>query len=129
MVRRRLRAILAAASLLVLGGVLGITLERVLFTTPVETASEPVDAQAEVVAFLRAELDLAPSRVADIEAILARRQAEVTRAWETITAAMDTARSEIEAVLTPEQRDRFRLWLANQHAAAGRSAGDVQGHR
>lgn len=122
MLHRHRRAILAVTSLLVLGVVLGIAFERVLFKPAVSAADEPLNAQADMVVSLRAELDLEPAQVSQIEAILARHQAAVTDAWQTIRprlrVAMDTVRSEIEAVLTSEQRERFRVWLANQHGAS-----------
>ncbi len=123
MLRRRLRAVMAATSLLILGGVLGIALERVLLTPDVGAADESQDAQAEMVTSLQRELDLDPQQVAELEAVLARQQAAVTNAWEAIRprlrAAMDTTRSDIEALLRPEQRERFRLWLANEHGTNG----------
>lgn len=122
MLRRRLRAVMAATALLLLGGVLGIALERVLFTPDVGVVDAPRDAQAEMVTSLQTELDLDPQQVAELKAVLARQQAAVTHAWETIRprlrVAMDTARSDIEALLTPMQREQFRLWLANEHGTS-----------
>lgn len=123
MLRRRLRAVMAATSLFILGGVLGIAAERVLLTPDVGVVDAPQDAQAEMVTSLRRELDLDSEQVAELEAVLARQQAAVTHAWETIRprlrVAMDTARAEIEALLTPMQREQFRLWLANEHGTSG----------
>lgn len=123
MLRRRLRAVMAATALFILGGVLGIALERVLLAPDAGAADEPLDAQAEMVTSLRRELDLDSEQVAELEAVLARQQAAVTHAWETIRphlrVAMDTARSDIEALLTPMQREQFRLWLANEHGTNG----------
>ncbi len=117
------RATLAGAALVMLGVVTGITLDRVLLTSKVGTAGETRDAQAEMVVSLRAEFDLDSAQVAEIEAILTRHQVAVTDAWETIgprlRAAMDTARSEIEGVLPPEERERFRRWLREQHGNRG----------
>ncbi len=120
----RWRATLAAVSLIVLGGVLGVTLDRVWFLPASMDSDGPVDAQAEMVASLQTELGLTPTQAGEIAAILRRYQEHVTQSWEGmrpgLRAAMDSAGAEIEAVLAPEQRERFRTWIREQHGSNGR---------
>ena len=122
----RWRATLAAISLVVIGGAAGVTLDRVWLMAPGETgerADGPVDAQTEMVEDLRAELALTPAQANEVGAILDRYQGHVTHTWETVSpnlrAAMDSVGSEIEAVLAPEQRERFRTWIREQHSPNG----------
>ena len=119
----RWRAILAAFSLLVLGGVIGVTLDRVWLTRAGETAHPPIDARMEMIEALQAELSLTPAQANEVGAILERYQEQVTHTWETVRpnlrAAMDSVGSEIEAVLAPEQRERFRTWISEQHGPNG----------
>ncbi len=119
----RWRAILAAMSLLGIGGAVGVTLDRVWLTRASETAHGPVDAQTEMLKALQAELALTPAQANEVSAILERHQGQVTHTWETVRphlrAAMDSVGSEIEAVLAPEQRERFRTWIREQHGPNG----------
>ena len=119
----RWRAILAAFSLVVLGGLLGVTLDRVWFLPASMNGGGPADAQTEMVTSLRAELGLTPTQANEIEAILVRYQGHVTRSWEGmrpgLRAAMDSAGAAIEDVLAPEQRERFRTWIREQHGRSG----------
>ncbi len=119
----RWRAILAAVSLVVLGGVLGVTLDRVWFLPALMDGDGPVDAQTEMVASLETELGLTPTQADEIAAILLQYQGHVTQTWEEmrpgLRAAMDSAGAEIEAVLAPDQRERFRTWIREQHGPNG----------
>ena len=119
----RWRAILAAISLLVIGGAVGVTLDRVWLMRTGEAAPGPADAQTEMVEALQAELALTPAQANEVGAILERYQGQVTHTWETVRpnlrAAMDSVGSEIEAVLAPEQRERFRTWIREQHGPNG----------
>ncbi len=119
----RWRAILAAISLLGLGGAIGVTLDRVWLTRAGQTAHGPVNAQTEMVEALQAALALTPAQANEVSAILERYQEQVTHTWETIRpnlrAAMDSVGSEIEKVLAPEQREGFRTWIREQHGPNG----------
>ena len=119
----RWRAILTAFSLVVLGGLLGVTADRVWFLPASVDAEEPADAQAEMVASLQAELGLTPTQADQIAAILLQYQGHVTQSWEGmrpgLRAAMDSAGAAIEAVLALEQRERFRTWIREQHGPNG----------
>ena len=117
------RAILAAVSLLGLGGAIGVTLDRVWLMRAGETAHGPLDAQTEMIEALQVELALTPAQATEVSAILERHQGQVTHTWETVRphlrAAMDSVGSEIEAVLAPEQLERFRTWIREQHGPNG----------
>lgn len=123
MPRRALRAVPAAVSLLVLGGVLGITLDRWMLGQPGREAGDPVDAQVEMVEALQEELALTSTQASAITAILEQYQGRVTHTWETmrpnLRATMDSVGSAIEGVLTPEQREPFRRWIREQHGPNG----------
>jgi Spy/CpxP family protein refolding chaperone len=86
----------------------------------------------EMIEALQAELSLTPAQATEVSAILERYQGQVTHTWETVRphlrAAMDSVGSEIEAVLAPEQRERFRTWIREQHAPNG-SMGGGRGRR
>ena len=114
---------LAAISLLGLGGASGVPVDRGWLTRAGEAAHEPGDAQTEMVEALQKELALTPAQATAVGAILGRHQGQVTDTWETVRphlrAAMDSVGSEIEAVLAPEQRERFRTWIREQHGPNG----------
>lgn len=120
---RRWRAMLTAVSLVVLGGVLGVTLDRVWFLPASMDGDGPADAQTEMVTSLQAEFGLTPTQADEIAAILLQYQGHVTQSWEGmrpgLRAAMDSAGAAIEAVLAPEQRERFRTWIREQHGPNG----------
>lgn len=107
------RAVLAALSLLVLGAVLGIAIDRRL------TSNEPHSPAAALhdmaMASLADRLDLDPDQRRQIDSIVAARHETLRQTWQTLHmhlgAAVDTVHRDIEAVLTPEQRTEFRDWL------------------
>ncbi len=119
----RWRAMLTAVSLVVLGGVSGVTLDRVWLLPASMDAHASVDAQTEMVTALQLELELTPAQADEIAAILLQYQGHVTQSWEGmrpgLRAAMDSAGAAIEAVLAPEQRERFRTWIREQHGPNG----------
>ena len=81
------------------------------------------DAQTEMVMSLQTELGLTPTQADQIAAILLQYQEHVTQSWEGIRpglrVAMDSAGAAIESVLAPEQRERFRTWIREQHGPNG----------
>ena len=119
----RWRAILMAFSLVVLGGVLGVTLDRVWFLPASMHGDASADAQTEMVTALQTELGLTPTQADQIAAIVGRDQGTVTQGWDGrrpgCRAAMDSAGAAIEDVLAPEQRERFRTWIREQHGPNG----------
>ncbi|MGH7481562.1 MAG: hypothetical protein ACRELV_05360 [Longimicrobiales bacterium] len=112
------RALLGALSLMVLGGVIGIAVDRHYFSS---------DRHGPAVAFhdmamssLAERLDLEPAQRQQIDSILGARHQTLRRTWQTLHAqlgaAVDTVHRDIEAVLTPEQRTEFREWLRDANA-------------
>lgn len=67
------------------------------------------------------EVGLTPEQQAAVEAILERRRAQTDRFWSeagpALRAIMDSTRSEIRTVLTPEQRERYERLRAERKAA------------
>lgn len=114
------KAVVAALSLLVLGGVVGIAVDRHVLSSGRHSA--PGDRHGHAAAFhemamssLADRLDLEPAQRSRIDSILASRHHTLRRTWQTLHvelgAAVDTVHRDIEAVLTPEQRAAFREWL------------------
>lgn len=109
----RARALLGALSLLVVGAVLGVAIDRHLLPPP--DRSGPAAALHEMtMASLDERLDLSADQRRQIDSIVAGRHASLRHAWRTIHAqlgaAVDSVHQEIEAILTPEQRVEFREW-------------------
>lgn len=107
------RAVLGALSLLVLGAVLGIAIDRHL------TSSEPHSPAAAfhemAMSSLADRLDLDAEQRRQIDSIVVSRHHALSETWQMmhmhLGAAVDTVHRDIEAVLTPDQRTEFREWL------------------
>lgn len=129
------RALLAALSILLLGAVGGVVLDRtVLIPARADAAARgvshaPRDHDA-VLAELRTELGLSAEQAARVQEIFARHHGEIEEAWAEIHAnlrrATQEATSEIEAVLDSAQIERLHAWLAERHGAA---SGHVPGRQ
>jgi Spy/CpxP family protein refolding chaperone len=107
------RAVLGALSLIVLGAVLGIALDRHLHSSD---GHGPAAAFHEVtMSSLEERLDLTRDQRSRIDSIVGARHSTLRQAWQMLHsqlgAAVDTVHAEVEAVLTPEQRVEFREWL------------------
>jgi hypothetical protein len=113
------RAVLGALSLLVLGGVLGVAIDRHLLSS--DRHPSPGDLHSPAAAFhdaamssLTERLDLDADQRRQIDSILAARHHTLRETWQNLHthlgAALDTVHHEIEAVLTPAQRTAFREW-------------------
>jgi Spy/CpxP family protein refolding chaperone len=108
------RAVLGALSLIVLGAVLGIALDRHLHSSdgrgPAAAAFHDITMSS-----LEERIDLTAEQRRQIDSIVGARHNTLRHAWQTLHsqlgAAVDTVHAEIEAVLTPEQRTAFREWL------------------
>lgn len=109
----RARAVLAALSLLVLGAVIGIALDRHL--NPAGPLNPAAAMHEMTMASFEEHVDLTAEQRRQIDDIVAARRHSLSNAWQLIHAqlgaAADTVHQEIEAVLTPEQRTAFREWL------------------
>ncbi len=122
------RALLAAASLLLLGASLGVAGDRlVLSHTPsggggTARGATQVVLDTEHAARFRAVLDhmdLSDTQRAAVDSILGHYQGNVEQAWGTIQPAlqstMDSARRAITDLFTEEQRATFQDWLEAEH--------------
>ncbi len=124
----RLRGLLGATALLVIGGIAGVAIDRALVRglgggRGVGGAEAHADrAHDHLLATLRHELDLDNAQVEAIRAILDRHQARVEHAWESVRPVMltaaDSAGQEIETVLRPAQIQPFRDWFRRHRAEA-----------
>lgn len=111
----RARAALGAVSLVIVGAVLGIAIDRHLLPQSHGHDNTAAAFHQVSMASLHERLDLTDEQRASIEAIIARRHSSLAAAWqvlhEQLGATVDSVHQEIEAVLTPEQRSEFREWL------------------
>ncbi|MGH7446324.1 MAG: hypothetical protein ACREK1_01160 [Longimicrobiales bacterium] len=119
------RAVLGALSLLVLGGVLGIAIDRHFLSSDRHSLAR--DRHSPAAAFhdmamssLADRLDLDADQRRQIDSILGERHHTLRQTWQTLHAqlgaAVDTVHRDIEAVLTPGQRTAFREWLRDVDA-------------
>jgi Spy/CpxP family protein refolding chaperone len=122
-------AAIGAVSILVIGGVLGVLLDRVALAH--SSASEPehptatlaLDARhEEFLQELQDDLGLTAEQAKQVHEILSRHQGAVNEAWSAVhtilEAAIDSVTSEIEAVLEPAQRRQLHEWLLERHGRA-----------
>ncbi len=126
--RHILHALLGAFSILVMGVVAGVALDRVVLiprhamSSPVgRPLATPMDHE-EVLAELVSELDLTDEQAGQVHGIFARHQPTVDRAWETarsaLLAAIASATAEIDRILDADQRERMHEWLEVRHGGA-----------
>ena len=127
---QRWRTAVAAASLLVLGAAIGVAADRSLHRgrrTVISIHQMSTEGRLEL---LDRELALRPEQRERIASILARRQADVDRAWTDARAQLrtviDSVVTEIESTLDPgTQRDRYRVLVRDVH---GEDGGGVPGN-
>ena len=116
----RMRALLAALSLLVLGAVIGIAADRHLHA-PRGHANPAAAIHEMTMSSLDEHIDLTDEQRRQIDDIVAARRHSLRNAWQLVHtqlgAAADTVHQEIEAILTPEQRTAFREWLRGVDSA------------
>jgi hypothetical protein len=114
------RAAIGAAALIGLGFALGVATDRWWLA---HEAPAPTETQAEMRTRLLDDMQetvgLTQEQVTAVHEILSRHQGTVTRAWNDLqprlTAALDSAFTEIYAVLDDDQIDLFRHWFAQTH--------------
>ena len=119
----RLRGLLGATALLVIGAIGGVVIDRTLVRHGGGWGAEEMHADREhnsLLMTLRHELDLDDAQLEAIRAIVDRHQARVDLAWESIrpvmTTAVDSVEHEMETVLRPDQIQRFRDWFQRHRA-------------
>ncbi len=121
-------AVLGAVSILAVGVVLGIFLDRVVLQSsdmPSELESESTGLDATHEAFLgelSVDLGLTEVQVRQVHEILSRHQTSVNEAWTAVhsllEAAIDSVTTEIEAVLDSTQREGLHDWLLERHGVS-----------
>lgn len=78
-------------------------------------------------------LELTPDQQAQVDAVIERRREQMDLFWKEhkplLDAVMDSARVEIRAILTPEQREREERFRAERRKHHGRSDSRSQGER
>ena len=116
--RTRARAVLGAVSLLILGAVLGIAVDRHLAAG--DDHSLVASFHQAAMSSLEARLRLEPAQRKAIDSIVAAHHDELQQNWRTLHAQLgatvDVVHRDIEAVLTEEQRAAFREWLREADA-------------
>jgi hypothetical protein len=135
----RLRGVVGALSLIVVGGFLGILAHRFVLTEERLAEGAIVGAHEangvqEVIGEFRAAsehvavgaafrevLQLDDDQAAAIHEILIRHQSVVDESWESLRSRVqeevDRAHEEIRALLSPAQQERFEAWL-DRHVRA-----------
>jgi hypothetical protein len=122
---RFLARILFVVSLLVIGGAVGITLDRTLHggggfglhqILPAHLATG--DPRANVVQELHRVLELDDAQRRQVDSTIERHQIVLEEGWDhvqtSVTAAMDSVHTHLQSILTPEQWDRFLEWAKQQ---------------
>ena len=116
------RGVSGMLAVLIIGVVLGVVFDRAILVAHSHAGSQDGhDAEHNLlVDRLRSDLDLTDAQLREIESILVRQQAAVDSAWLDIRGhlhnSVDSLRSAIERVLTPEQERGFDDWWAQFHS-------------
>lgn len=126
-------ALLGAISILAIGVVAGVLIDRALLhPSELSAHTEPaatIDATHDSFFHeMRADLGLNDQQARQVQEIFTRHQAAVNDAWSEVhtrlDAAIDSVTTEIEAILDQEQRADLHQWLVDKH---GVSSGHGQG--
>jgi len=123
----RLRGAIGAGSLVVIGFLAGMVTDRLVVAhhEPAEIGMPAESHEAAIEAF-RSVLHLSDDQMADIHRILQRHQIRVDEAWGSlrgeIQEGVEAAHMEILTVLSDEQRDLFRDWMAKHGSHGGPDA-------
>ena len=125
--RSRIHAVLGGLSILIIGAVLGMTIDRhVLLPATAAATSSPAGRigpteHAAALADLARDLRLTEEQTAYVHRVFLRYQATIDSAWNgmqsRIVGVVDSATAEIETVLDAEQRTLLHEWIAGRHAA------------
>jgi hypothetical protein len=116
------RAFIGAFALTALGFTMGIATDRLLLdgSTAVET---PEEARARLLDDLQTTVGLNNEQLRSVHIILSQNQEVIINAWETVQpqlrAAVDSVLTQINAVLDPEQAEKFHRWYAATHIIGG----------
>ena len=118
-------AVLGAVSILAIGVVLGVLLDRVILHRVDPAVHSPTGAMAlaashgDFLRELQTDLGLTEEQAGRVQGVLTRHQAAVNDAWTAVhsrlDAAIDSVTAEIEVLLDPEQRAGLHAWLMERH--------------
>ena len=111
----RTATVVGGLSLLVLGAVLGVTVDRVWLAHHTPQIDGP-ELHKAALSFFHDELELDEHQVAEIHEVFMEHQPSIDSSWQKLRpqllSAVDSVHAEIESVLTPEQRAHFKQWIA-----------------
>ena len=119
------RALLAVASVFVVGVVAGCALDRTILAPPTDAVAAGTRQGGprhhdQVLDELRAKLGLSAEQSTLVQKIFAAHQANVEAAWAEVHASLQRTlhgvTTEIEAVLDSTQIERLHVWLDARHA-------------
>ena len=121
----RTRGAIGALSLLVIGFFAGMVADRfVIAHHPARLHEGPVGTHEATIEAFRSVLDLSDDQMRRIHEVLQRHQVRVDDAWRSLRGEIQegvvAAHTEIQGLLTPEQRARFDEWMA-RHLPPGAS--------
>lgn len=133
--KHAIHAAIAAVSILAIGVVLGILLDRTVLVSAQTGHSVPASASGldeRHQTFLRdlaENLSLSEAQAGQVHEILARHQSAVDEAWYSVhillQSTIDSVTAEIEGVLDADQRVGLHEWLMEQHGVSeSRDAGE-----
>ena len=127
------RGVTGILAVLIIGVVLGITLDRaILAYSHAASHGDHESEQSLLAERLRSDLDLTDAQLREVESILVQQQAAVDSAWLDVRGhlhnSVDSVRSAIERVLTPEQRRGFGDWWDELHAEREGGSGTGGNH-
>ena len=122
------RGVTGILAVLIIGVVLGITLDRaILAHSHAASHGDHESEQSLLAERLRSDLDLTDAQLREVESILVQQQAAVDSAWLNVRGhlhnSVDSVRSAIERVLTPEQRRGFSDWWDQLHVGGEGGSG------
>ena len=127
------RGVTGILAVLIIGVVLGITLDRAILARSHAASHGSHESEQSLLAErLRSDLDLTDAQLREVESILVQQQAAVDSAWLNVRGhlhnSVDSVRSAIERVLTPEQRRGFGDWWDELHAEGEGGPGTSGNH-
>jgi hypothetical protein len=118
------RLVVAAVALLVIGGALGITADRLLHRTPrvIVVSHAGATGMSASLDFLDSVLTLTADQRAEVHRILSQRQAPIDSIWlnthTALRATLDSVASAVVGVLDAGQKVRFHEVFGDWHAPA-----------
>jgi hypothetical protein len=135
--KHAIHAVVAAVSILAIGVVSGVLLDRTVLSHAYASPHSSMSARSldeQHRTFMRdltADLGLTQTQAAQVHEVLARNQSAVDEAWSTvhtlIASTIDNVTAEIEAILDAEQRQELHEWLLERHGMSV-TPGGGEGH-